>query len=368
MVETLQSDWLTQGPKVTEFEHSLAEHCGSEHAVALSNGTAALHAACVALGLQAGDYLWTTPISFVASANCALYCGAKVDFVDIDANTRNMSVSLLAEKLRQAKKQNCLPKIIVAVHFAGQPCDMLSIHTLACEYGVHLIEDAAHAIGGSYHGHAIGNTEYSDICTFSFHPVKTMTTGEGGAALCNSEVLDQRMRQFACHGITRDTEALDFTPDGAWYYEQQSLGMNFRLSDLQAALGIVQLGRLPGFVEKRRELVARYHQLLAGLPLVLPSEQENVTSAWHLYVIELTRDDASYRQKVFDFLRANNIGVNVHYIPIHLQPYYRNQGFGVGDFPVAETYYRSSITLPLYPDLSFAQQDEVVNVLIEALQ
>ena len=313
------------------------------------------------------DIVWTTPISFVASANCARYCGAKIDFVDIDPSTRLMSVEKLKQKLEQAREKNILPKVVIPVHFAGQACDMAAIKALAEDYQFSIIEDAAHAIGSRYEDTKIGDCQYSDITIYSFHPVKTLTTAEGGAITTNSDELNQKVRQLLTHGITRDTSLLQNQDEGGWYYEQQALGFNYRLSDLHAALGESQLKRLDEFVAKRGILFSRYNQLLSSLPLKLPQENAKTLSAWHLYVIEI-EDAQCTRREIFDFLRANNIGVNVHYIPIHMQPDFRAMGFKSGDFPAAEAYYKNAISLPLYPDLSVDEQDYIVAKLGAALK
>jgi len=367
VVAVLQSNWLTQGPAVPRFEAAVAQRCGAEHGVAVNSATSALHLACLALGLGPGDRLWTTSNTFVASANCARYCGAAVDFVDIDPHTLNLSPSALADKLEQAEKAGTLPKVVVPVHFAGQSCDMAAIGALADRYGFRIIEDASHAIGGRYQGQPIGNGRYADITVFSFHPVKIITTGEGGMALTNDASLAERMTRLRSHGITRD--AATQAAVGPWYYEQVELGFNYRLTDLQAALGLSQLARLDTYVAARRRLADRYDALLADLPLTTPWRDPASASAWHLYVVQL--NDAALarpgRRAVFEHLRAAGIGVNVHYIPVHLQPDYRRLGFAPGDCPVAEDYYARAITLPLYPTLSDAEQDQVVAALCEAL-
>ncbi|VUD56431.1 UDP-4-amino-4-deoxy-L-arabinose--oxoglutarate aminotransferase [Thalassocella blandensis] len=387
-METLRSGWLTQGPQVGAFEQALAAYGGADHAIALSNGTAALHAACMALGLgtkglggtnglgakesdpdDRRDIVWTSPISFVASANCARYCGADIDFVDIDPSTRLMSIEKLKQKLQLAAQQNRLPKILIPVHYAGLPCDMPAIAALAAQYNFHVIEDAAHAIGSRYGESRVGDCRYSDMVIYSFHPVKTMTTGEGGAVLTNSQTLSDRIRQFITHGITRDAQKLENNADEPWYYEQQLLGVNYRLSDLHATLGLSQLKRVNEFIEKRRQLFERYHEILADLPLTLPREQALTQSAWHLFAVALQGDQdiPQKRRRVFDFLRQHNIGVNVHYIPIHLQPDFKRLGFSVGDFPMSEDYYQRTMSLPLFPDLTFEEQDYIADKLREAL-
>ncbi|MFN6961779.1 MAG: UDP-4-amino-4,6-dideoxy-N-acetyl-beta-L-altrosamine transaminase, partial [Rhodocyclaceae bacterium] len=364
----LRSDCLTQGPAVPRFEQAVAGLCSVRHAVAVNSGTSALHLACLALGLGPGDRLWTSPITFVASANCARYCGAEVDFVDIDPATCNMSVTALAEKLERAATSGRVPKIVVPVHFAGQPCDMAAIHSLARRYGFKIIEDASHALGARYRGEPVGNCRYSDITVFSFHPVKIITTGEGGMALTNDAALAETMALLRSHGITRDPAQMEREPDGPWYYQQIMLGFNYRMTDIQAALGMSQLQRLAAFVARRRELAERYHRRLAGLPLTLPAEAEGARSAWHLYVIRLQREQIrKTHREVFEFLRAAGIGVNLHYIPVHMQPYYRRLGFKIGDFPEAERYYAEAISLPMYAALTEPQQDQVIAAVEEAL-
>ncbi|MDI6750643.1 MAG: UDP-4-amino-4,6-dideoxy-N-acetyl-beta-L-altrosamine transaminase [Rhodocyclaceae bacterium] len=361
VVEVLRSEWLTQGPAVPRFEQTVAAHCGASHAVAVNSATSALHLACLALGLGPGDWLWTSPISFVASANCARYCGAGVDFVDIDPRTANMSVAALAEKLERAAKTGRLPKIVVPVHFAGQPCEMAAIHALSRQYGFRIIEDASHAIGARYRNEPVGNCRFSDITVFSFHPVKIVTTGEGGMALTNDPRLAETMALLRSHGITRDPGRMDHEPDGPWYYQQIMLGYNYRMTDIQAALGLSQWLRLEAFLSSRRRLAARYERELAGLPLTPLWQHPDTQSAWHLYVVRLKLDaiGKSHRQ-VFEALRAAGIGVNLHYIPVHTQPDYRRLGFQAGDFPAAERYYAEAISLPMYAALSEAEQDQVI--------
>jgi UDP-4-amino-4,6-dideoxy-N-acetyl-beta-L-altrosamine transaminase len=363
VTEVLRSDWLTQGPAIERFEQQVAQYCGARYAVAVSNATAALHIACLAAQLKPGGVLWTSPNTFVASANCALYCGATVDFVDIDPHTCNMSVDALERKLAQAQRDGGLPDVVVPVHFAGQSCDMARIHALARDYGFTVIEDASHAIGGRYRDKAVGSCAFSDMTVFSFHPVKIVTTGEGGMVLTNSPELVERLRLLRSHGITRDPALMEGAPAGAWDYQQVTLGFNYRMTDLQAALGASQMGRLDAFVARRRQLADRYDHLLAGLGLVLPGRDAQASSAWHLYVVRVPGE----RARVFDTLRRLGIGVNVHYIPVHTQPYYRQLGFRDGDFPAAEQYYRDAITLPLFAAMTEAQQDQVVAALKQAL-
>jgi UDP-4-amino-4,6-dideoxy-N-acetyl-beta-L-altrosamine transaminase len=377
VTEVLRSDWLTQGQAGPQFERAMASYCGAGNAVAVSNATAALHIACLSFDLGPGDYLWTTPNTFVASANCALYCGASVDFVDINPRTYNMSVSALAEKLEIAKSQGRLPKIVVPVHFAGQSCEMKEIRVLADHYGFRIIEDASHAVGGEYREHKVGACEYGDVAIFSFHPVKIITTGEGGMALTNDPRLAVRLSYLRAHGIIRHAQGPDGESDaqrpneernGPWVYEQIELGLNYRMTDIQAALGTSQLTRLDPFVARRRELAARYDTLLAKLPLTCPWQHPDTNSAWHLYVIRLHRNEIKLsRRQVFDALRAAGIGVNVHYFPVHTQPYYRRLGFETGMFPEAESYYEDAITLPLFSRMTNDEQDTVVAALEKIL-
>ncbi|MEX3071987.1 UDP-4-amino-4,6-dideoxy-N-acetyl-beta-L-altrosamine transaminase [Vibrio alginolyticus] len=364
VIEVLHSDFLTQGPKVPAFEQSLIDHTGAEYALAVNSATSALHIACLALGLGECDWLWTSPVTFVASANCGLYCGAKVDFVDIDPATYNLCPKKLEEKLIEAKKNGTLPKVVVPVHLCGQPCDMQAIGKLAKEYGFKVIEDASHAIGGQYHGKPIGNCEYSDITVFSFHPVKIVTTAEGGAALTNNKGLAEKMALLRSHGITRDPEQMEGESHGSWYYQQVDLGFNYRMTELQAALGVTQMQRLEQFITARHRLAERYNQLLQSLPVVLPYQLENTYSGLHLYVIRLELEKIALSHKeVFDSLRKNGIGVNLHYIPVHTQPYYKKMGFNKGDFPESERYYQEAISLPMFHAMTDEQQDEVVRVL-----
>jgi UDP-4-amino-4,6-dideoxy-N-acetyl-beta-L-altrosamine transaminase len=358
----LRSDFLTQGPQVPVFESAVSEVCSGAHAIAVNSATSALHIACLALGLKPGDLLWTVPNTFVASANCALYCGADVDFVDIDPRSRNMSVDALRLKLEQAERTGMLPKIVVPVHFSGQSCDMAAIGELARKYGFAVIEDASHAVGASFDGQPVGACQHSDICIFSFHPVKIITTAEGGMALTRNAELANRMRLLRSHGITREAADMQGVSEGPWYYEQIALGFNYRMTELQAALGVSQMRRISGFIARRRDLVARYSELLADTAATLPWEDPRSQSAWHLYVIEV-KD----RARVFAELRAAGVGVNVHYIPVHLQPYYRKLGFHPGDFPNAEQYYAGAISLPLYFGLGEADQDRVITAVKEAL-
>jgi UDP-4-amino-4,6-dideoxy-N-acetyl-beta-L-altrosamine transaminase len=364
VIDVLKSDFLTQGPKVPLFEKTIAEFVGVQHTLAVNSATSALHIACLALGLSKGDVLWTSPITFVASANCALYCGASVDFVDIDSDTYNMSVDALKAKLEIAAKKNKLPKIVVPVHLCGQPCDMEQIYSLSKEYGFYVIEDASHAIGGRYKGSFIGSCKYSDITIFSFHPVKIITTAEGGMALTNDSKLADKMDLFRSHGITRAPHLMTTEADGPWYYQQIDLGYNYRMTELQAALGISQMGRLEKFVAKRHEIAQIYNDKLKDLPIVLPYQLPETYSGLHLYVVCLKLELIKRtRKEVFEFLRAKGIGVNVHYIPVHTQPYYKSLGFNDGDFPNAEAYYSMSISLPMYPDLTIDQMEYICSTL-----
>ncbi|MGV8918297.1 MAG: UDP-4-amino-4,6-dideoxy-N-acetyl-beta-L-altrosamine transaminase [Pseudomonas sp.] len=364
VVEVLKSPWLTQGPAVPRFEAALAARCQAEYAIAVCNATAALHIACLAAGLGARDRLWTTPNTFVASANCGRYCGAEVDFVDINALTWNLDAELLATKLEAAERAGTLPKVVVAVAFSGQSCDMQRIAELAEQYAFTLIEDASHAVGASYLGRPVGSGAHAAMTIFSFHPVKIITTGEGGMVLTNRPELAERLRRLRSHGITAEPGQMSVPEHGLWYYQQLELGFNYRMTDLQAALGLSQMARLDEFVGKRRQLAVRYQQLLADLPLTLPTQQDGAESAWHLYVVRVPFAQLKLSQRgVFDAMRAAGIGVNLHYIPVHLQPYYRAQGFTDGDFPEAERYFSEAISLPLFPDLSEEQQDYVVEQL-----
>lgn len=366
VVHVLHSDWLTQGPAIERFEAAVAARCGARFAVAVSNATAALHLACLALGLKQGGRLWTSPNTFVASANCGRYCGAEVDFVDIDPLTYNMSIERLAEKLELAARRGQLPDVVVPVHFAGQSCDMAGIHRLAGQYGFAVIEDASHAIGGEYQGRPVGCCDYADIAVFSFHPVKIITSGEGGMLLTNREDIYHHLLRLRSHGITRNPAEMQGGCEGGWYYQQIELGFNYRMTDIQAALGASQLKRLNEFVMRRRYWVESYRQALAPLDLILPAEADGVASAWHLYVVQLT--SAEQRKLVFDRLRQADIGVNVHYIPVHLQPYYRQLGFRPGDYPVAEAYYQRAISLPMFPALTDKDFRRVVDKLGEAIR
>jgi len=369
VVSVLKSDFLTQGPQVPLFEEAVIAYCGVSYGVAVNSATSALHVACLALGLKEGDSLWTSPNSFVASANCGLYCGAQVDFVDIDLQTYNISVVELEKKLIKAKQDNNIPKVLIPVHFAGQSSNMKKIHSLGQEYGFKIIEDASHAIGGKYVNRPIGCCQYSDITVFSFHPVKIITTAEGGLATTNSKELAEKMCLYRSHGITREKNILAKSSEGEWYYEQVDLGFNYRMTDLQAALGISQIGRVDQFVANRHILRKRYDSLLNGMPIILPHQDESCYSALHLYPIQIDFCAiGKNRKRVFAELRANGIGVNVHYIPIHTQPYYQQLGFSEGDFLNAELYYSRALTIPLFNTMTFVQQDKVVELIKRVLQ
>jgi UDP-4-amino-4,6-dideoxy-N-acetyl-beta-L-altrosamine transaminase len=369
VVRVLRSDWLTQGPTAERFEKTVAEYCGAQYAVAVNSGTSALHIACLAAGLGHGDSLWTSPNTFVASANCALYCGASVDFVDIDPLTLNLSLSALEEKLTKAKTAGNLPKVVIPVHFAGQSCDMAAISDLAVRFGFTVIEDASHAMGGRYRGNPIGNCAYSEMTMFSFHPVKIITTGEGGMVLTNREDLYRKLVRLRSHGITRDPGLMEGESDGQWYYQQIGVGFNYRMTDIQAALGESQLVRIDNFVQRRHVLADRYGGSLKDLPVTLPRQHPDCYSAYHLYVLRLELEKLEKsRRRVYEEMRAAGIQVHVHYIPVHTQPYYRKLGFRPGDFPEAERYYREALTLPMYYALSDEEQDRVIASLESILR
>ena len=373
VVEVLRSDYLTQGPAVPAFEQAICDYTEAKYGVAVNSGTSALHIACLALELGKGDWLWTTPITFVASANCGLYCDAKVDFVDIDPITWNLSAEKLEEKLKEAEREGKLPKVIVAVHLCGLSCDMEKISNLSKQYGFSIIEDASHALGGQYQEKNIGNGQYSDISTFSFHPIKNITTGEGGMAVTNNPELAEKMRRLRSHGITSDPALMTHSKDGLWYYQQIELGFNYRMSDLHAALGISQLKRLDEFIANRRSIAKRYDQALSGLSLQLPSKSktnsEDSSSAYHLYIIRLQNSQGKSDRKILlEALRDKDVQAHVHYIPLHTQPYYQQFGFKEGDFPEAENYYSEAMTLPIYSAMSSIEQDTVVRELKAELQ
>ena len=364
VADVLRSDFLTQGPAVPAFEAAVKAHCGASHAVAANSATSALHLACLALGVGPGDMVWTSPITFVASANCALYCGANIDFVDIDPATLNMSAAALAEKLEHtAKSGGKLPKVVIPVHMCGQSCDMAAIHALAQRYGFKIIEDASHAIGARYRNGPVGDCRYSDITIFSFHPVKIITSAEGGMAVTNDLDLAKQMALLRSHGITREATEMTSPSEGGWYYQQVALGFNYRMTDVLAALGASQIRHLEEWVARRHELARRYDTLLAPLPLTLPHNIADAYSAWHLYVIQLRDDAPVSRAELFAALRKDEIGVNVHYIPVHLQPWYRKLGFKPGDFPQAEAYYRRCLSIPMFAALTEAEQDRVIERL-----
>ena len=364
VVEVLKSDFLTQGPAIPRFEQAVADYCGAQHGVAVCNATAALHIACLALDLGPGDLLWTSPTTFVASANCGLYCGADVDFVDIDPMTYNMSVERLAEKLEAAERRGRLPKVVVPVHLCGQSADMRAIAELGRRYGFRIVEDASHAIGARYGNGPVGDCRYSDITVFSFHPVKIITTGEGGMATTNDAELAWKMRLLRSHGVTREPDRLQAQADGGWYYEQLALGFNYRMTDIQAALGCSQLQRIDGFLERRRDLASRYDEALAEMRLKRPWQQPESQSSWHLYVV---RVDPAVHASAFAGLRERGVGVNLHYIPVPRQPYYRSLGFDPACWPEAERYYSEAISLPLFAGLSNAEQDVVIDAVKVAL-
>ena len=366
VIEVLKSDFLTQGPAIEKFEQAVAEYCGAKYAVAVTNATSALHIACMAAGLGTGDTLWTSPITFTASANCGRYCGADVDFVDIDNDTYNMSVAALKEKLEKAEVK---PKVVVPVHLAGQSCEMEEIHKLAEQYGFMVIEDASHAIGADYKDTKVGCCKYSDMVVFSFHPVKIITTGEGGMVLTNNEDLYKKLTLYRSHCITRDPELMTKEADGPWYYQQIGLGFNYRMTDVQAALGHSQLTKVDKFVTRRRQLAARYNELLKGLPVKLPYQNPETNSSWHLYLVRVDFNKVNKTKKqIFAEMKEKGVCLNLHYIPVHTQPYYQNLGFKNGDFPVSEKYYDEVFTLPIYYSLTDEQQDYIVNALKEVLQ
>lgn len=368
VVEVLRSDFLTQGPQTPLFEEKIRSRVGAGYVVALNSATSALHVACLSLGLGEGDWLWTSPITFVASANCGLYCGAQVDFVDIDPKTNNLCPIALENKLIDAKSLGRLPKILVPVHFAGRPCDMRAIHQLSQKYGFYIIEDASHAIGSHYLGKPVGSCGYSDITIFSFHPVKIITTGEGGAALTNCPNLAEKMNTLRSHGITRDRAIMNNpAEEGVWYYEQIALGFNYRMTDLQAALGSSQIERLEIYIRRRQEIARYYQEHLIDLPLILPEMCSD--SAYHLYVVSVDPVKTNKtRAEIFNSMRSLNIGVNVHYIPVHLQPYYSNLGFKHGDFPVAEEYYARAMSIPIFAAMTDSQLETVVDAMQVAFE
>lgn len=370
VISVLKSDFLTQGQVVPAFEAAIADYCGARYAVAVNSATSALHIACLALGVRKGDIVWTSPITFVASANCALYCGADVDFVDIDPHTYNLSVECLAEKLAEAQKTGRLPKVVIPVHLCGQPSNMAAIHLLSKQYGFRVIEDASHAVGGRYKSEPVGNCRYSDITVFSFHPVKIITTGEGGMAVTNDKALAKHMCLLRSHGITSAPEDMQARPsEEIWNYQQIDLGFNYRMTDIQAALGLSQTQRLDLFVQKRHLIAERYDQLLSSMPVIIPWQHLDSYSGWHLYIIRLKLNEIKKTQRqVYDSLRAAGVLVNLHYIPVYRQPYYEKVGFRAGDCPNAEQFYSEAISIPLYPGLTEAQQDLVLEALREAIE
>ena len=366
--EVLKSAFLTQGDKVALFEQTIAQYVGAKYAYAVNSATSALHIACLAIGLGEGDWLWTTPITYVASANCGRYCGANVDFVDIDPKTLNMSIDALEEKLRIAKLENRLPKVVVSVHLCGEPCDMKQIHRLSQEYGFKIIEDASHAIGAKYQDTFVGSCQYSDITVFSFHPVKIITTAEGGMAVTNNPKLAQQLSLYRSHCVTRDPSLMTHEPDGDWYYQQVGLGFNYRMTELQGALGVSQMGSLEKFIARRHQIAARYDEVFESLPIILAYRNPENFSSLHLYPIQVLPESGKTRKEVFDFFRAHDINVNVHYIPVHTQPYYQQFGFKYGDFPNAEQYYSRAFSIPIFYSLTDEMQDTVIDVMHRSLQ
>jgi len=367
VVQVLKSDYLTQGPKIPLFERAVCDNVDAKYAVATNSATSALHISCLSIGVGPGDYVWTSPLSFAASANCALLTGASVDFVDIDPLTRNICPNLLEEKLKDAFAKKKLPKALIAVHFSGEPCDLRAIQELSIKFGFSVIEDASHAIGAKYETSKVGSCAYSDVTVFSFHPVKIITTAEGGVATTNKSDLAKKMRLLRSHGITRDPSLMTTEPDGDWYYEQIELGFNYRLTDLQAALGLSQIQSLEDVIDRRNQIAQTYDKAFKYLPIITPFRDSKNVSAMHLYTIQLKPDAKSSRREVFDHLKMNDVGVNVHYIPIHLHPFYRKLGFKVGDFPNAENFYQNAITLPLFPQLQVADQELIIEKLSEVL-
>jgi UDP-4-amino-4,6-dideoxy-N-acetyl-beta-L-altrosamine transaminase len=363
VMEVLQSDFLTQGPRVEEFEAAVASFCGAEHGVAVNSATSALHIACMALDIGPDDIVWTSPITFVASANCARYCGATIDFVDIDLDTNNICVDKLEKKLESAASKGALPSAVIPVHMAGASCDMARIRALSRKYDFRVVEDASHAIGGRYKDKPVGGCQFSDITVFSFHPVKIITTAEGGLATTNCPLLAERMQGLRSHGITRDPDKFLNGSDGGWYYEQVELGLNYRMTEIQAVLGLSQLARLNEFVEARNKIAQFYDAQFVDLPLIRTVWTPDIYSSHHLYILKLKDRNPTRRAELYDYLRQNNIGTNVHYIPVHMQPYYRRLGFGPGDFPVAEDYYDRVLTLPIYPALSDSDLAYISNLV-----
>ena len=366
VIKVLKSAFITQGSKPREFETNLSQYTGAKYSVVMNSATSALHSACLALGLGKGDFLWTSPNTFVASANCGVLCGASIDFIDIDPLTYNMDPHILEEKLVKAKSENKLPKIIIPVHYAGQSCEMKKIYELSKEYGFKIIEDASHAIGGNYMGHPVGSCKYSDVTVFSFHPVKIITTGEGGACMTNNSFVAEKIRRFASHGITKNQKFFTEHNEGDWYYEQQSIGLNYRMTDIAASLGITQLEKISEFINKRHAISQKYNATLKNLPITLPFQSDNCFSSLHLYPIQINsnKTDKS-REYVFKELRKAKIGVNVHYIPVHLHPFYKKKGFKYGDYQNAESFYEKEISLPIFSKLTDENQEYVIEKLIE---
>lgn len=366
VIEILKSDFLTQGPTVPAFEKAVSDYCNTNYAIATNSATSALHIACLALGVGEGDIIWTSPITFVASANCAIYCGAKVDFVDIDPLSYNMSINALEEKLIKAYKSGHLPKVVIPVHLAGQSCDMEKIQELAKKYDFRIIEDASHAIGGKYKNTQIGSCKYSDITVFSFHPVKIITTGEGGMCLTNDSELALSLNRLRSHGIVRHPSEMQNTSDGPWYYEQIELGYNYRMTDIQAALGLSQINRLEKFISSRHKIASLYNELLNEEWIELPWQHPDTISSYHLYIIRIKKKNKliSHRQ-LFETLRNSGILVNLHYIPVYKHPYYSKLGYNKADFPAAEAYYNEAISIPIYPTLTISEQKEVINRIIK---
>lgn len=366
VVETLTSNWLTQGPAIPKFETALADYCGANFGIAVNSATSALHIACLALGVSEGDRVWTSPNSFVASSNCALYCGAKVDFVDIDLHTGNMCVDALRNKLALAESTNALPKVVIPVHFAGQPCDMKEIRALSKQYGFFVIEDASHAVGAKYQEKFVGSCEFSDICVFSFHPVKIITTMEGGMALTNNSEWAEKMRMLRSHGITNDPEKMTEDSHGPWYYQQIALGFNYRMTDVEAALGLSQLSKLETFLEKRNVLANYYDKLFSDYSGITPLHQNSkIYSSYHLYVVRIDSLTNQQHATLVANLRESGVFAHVHYIPIHMQPFYISSGFKIGDFPNAEKYYQQAVTLPLFPDLKEDEVEHIVALFVD---
>lgn len=368
VVDVLRSNFLTQGPIVPKFEEAICKYVGASYAVASNSATSSLHVACLSLGVKEGDLVWTVPNTFVASANCALYCKAEIDFVDIDPGTFNISVSALDQKLQAAKHSGKLPKVLIVVHFAGQSCEMEEISNLCKPLGIKIIEDASHAIGATYQGLPVGSCKYSDITIFSFHPVKIITSGEGGVAVTNDENLARLMQLFRCHGITKDKSSFLNEPHGGWYFEQVELGYNYRMTDVLAALGLSQMDNLDEFVEKRRNIASRYFDALEGLPVILPKQISQAESSYHLFVIRIpSNGESNHRNKVYDYMHSRGIGVNVHYIPVHLHPFYQRLGFKKGQFPVCESYYEEALSLPVFPGLESNEFELIVDTLRQVL-